>query len=231
VIKDVDIYEPFTYDGFITFELYLNYLESVADIEYFVRYVKRLVIMRILEKYYHLGDICEDLVQSSLMEIWRMADKEKLPQDKADSFHEFIHTIITRHVARAFHIVYDDAPKLLEPEHFEKNYLHRFKYQFDVEANILLDEMPESLTKSILKHVRFEDAGSKDSVAYILDRIFSGNRVVFPWMRRRWGVDNCKFLMEHVLILLRNELYEIKKTISWKKIDENLLNEVYGEDD
>ena len=219
MVRDVGIRDPFTYSGFIAFELWLYYLDGIAPEDSLIRYIKRIVIIRVNSKYSHLSvEIREDLVQSALTEIWRAASRKKLPShpelpytERVNIWHQILNTIIDRRFARAFQTIYDDAPKNLTIDVYDRPYLRRFTSKQQIEDAIYLgEELPKVLIRDVLKHLRFEDPGFRAAAAYVVDRIIHQQRIVRNWIKRRYKVTNYKFLTEHVLILVRAYLYEIR---------------------
>lgn len=230
MLKDVGIDETFSYDGFIGFELFLNYLKGITDINTLITYLKRIVVIRINSKYSHLSvEVREDLVQSLLLDIWRtiytkklmtnlMENRPNLPfKEGVRLFHEHLKTLIDRRLSRAFHEIYDDAVKLLPPEEYECGYVHRYQTIGHVENGIFLeDELPGVIRKEVLDHLRFDEANVREAARYIVDRVLAGKRVVRHWIKRNFRVVDSNFLVHHVLICVRACLYEVKATLEHK---------------
>lgn len=220
MLRDVSLTDPFRYDGFVAYEMWLNLLKGIVSIDLFITYIKRLVIVRINAKYAHLPlDVREDLMQTVLLEIWRQVDRRKLPvraslpyAEQVLVWHQFLNTVIDRRTINAFFDeIYDDGPRRMTLREYDRPYLYRFPTVGQVEDRIFLqEELPNVIRNSVLEHIRFEDEGFRAAAAYVVSRVLSGRRIVRSRIKRDFGVSNYKFLIEHVLILIRAQLYETR---------------------
>lgn len=213
---DIDLTDKFDYDGELCLELYKG-LDDGGNMDDFVTYLKRLVVMRIRKSYLKrtARDVCEDLVQAVLLELWQLAQKRKLPTESAALYHGFINTVIRRRVAKTFSTMYDDAPKAMEAHDFILETSHRLQYGDEEELRIFRQDLPETLQKRVLD--LSWPAEDRPAVEYILETLLVYKEDVREaWLKRHYQIRDPKFLVDSVLIRLRAELYELRKEVKYR---------------
>lgn len=212
-LRDVEMDGEFVYDGELCFELYLNYLKGIVPDDKLVTYLKRYIVMQVRDEYLHLGvEVCEDLVQASLTELWMCISKQTPPTDNVASFHAFINTVFRRQISRVFRTLYDDAPKELDPEFYRSRCALQEDTIKDVDDRIFLEDIPTILRRRVLEKFRLLES-DRLAAEYVLDRVLSGERVVEPYLRRKYKVRDPAFLIEHVMVRARMVLYEYREFV------------------
>lgn len=216
ILADVSITDKFDYDGDNCYRLYIDYVACTIEADHFITYLRRYVILRVRKFYYKkLGpDVCEDLVQASLLELWKLVRAKKLPQDGTGVFHSFLNTVIRRKIAKTFKEVYDDAPKKLNAHRFARVLYRRIPSADSVELKVFLEEIPDLLREKILGHLPFPEENRRRACACVLNCILSKQRVVPARIKREFKVRDPDFLVEHVKISVRQHLYEMRKDVT-----------------
>jgi hypothetical protein len=219
---DVGLTDRFTYDGEICLGLYQDYLrdDSKDNLENLLLYAKRHVLIRIRKSYLKRirRDVCEDLAQAALIELWDVFQKKAIPHDgNVAVFHKYLNTVIHRKVAKTFAVVYDDAPKKLDAQRYVEETFRRLPCSDDEENALFRAELPQVLKDRVLARVRFRNPKAREAIEDILDRsLIYHEMVVEGWLKRNWQVEDPAFLIEHVLILLRDELYKLRQDITFR---------------
>lgn len=222
-MRDINIRSKFHYDGELGLEAYKNYLKGIVDDNSIVMYLKRYVIMYIKSNYKHLGDdVCGDLVQAVLTELWKVIVARKIPETNIFVYHSFINTVMRRAASKEFNTVYGHSPREIPYEMYESRYFNRDITPKDIEDQIFLEELPNALRKRISKKSRFQNKYYQEAIAYILERILTQTRIVPDYLKRQFGFNNSviRFLTEHVYVLLRIELYDIRLQIKFSDCSE-----------
>jgi hypothetical protein len=216
---DVNIGDKFNYNGDACLELYRGYLEGRETLDDFLRYLKRHIIMRVRKHYLRRirRDVCEDLIQSALIELWRIADKKKIPSVSVQVFHKFVNTVIHRRIAKTFGEVYDDAPKKMDPVGYISAYYGKIPGLDDEESRVFLADLADTLKTRIMENIRFKDPRIVAAIEYILEQVLEFREsVVEAWLKRNWRIEDPKFLVEHVFVLLKAELYKIREDLKFR---------------
>lgn len=218
--SDVGLTDRFSYDGDEALRLYQVLLsgQTKDNMENLLRYVKRHVTIRVRSRYLKRvrRDICEDLVQASLIELWDVFSKKSVPATNVSVFHKFLNTVIHRKIAKTFATLYDDAPKKMDPVRYVSETFRRMPSSDEEETAIFREELPEALKSRVLARVRFRNPKARAAVEDILDRCLIYHEPVVPrWLKFNWQVEDPDFLIEHVLILLRDELYKLREDIKF----------------
>lgn len=230
--SDVGLTSRFSYDGEECLRLYVEYLKkgSIQAMEDLLCYVKRHVTIRVRKHYFRRVrlDICEDLIQSSVIELWDVFSRKSVPHSNVAVFHSFINTVVHRKMAKTFALAYDDAPKSLDANRYVEEQFSRMPSSEDSEDSLFVQELPEALKWRVVERVRFRTKNAREAVSDILDRILIYKEpVVESWLKRKWGVEDPQFLLEHVLVLLRDELYKVRQEMRFRTNSEKreVLNE------
>ena len=219
MVSDVAINGRFEYDGDHCFSLWLQYCADVISMNDFLLYLKRYPILRLRRQRYHRKltiEVCEDLVQAALTELWRLAAARKLPMFNVAVFHGYLNTVIARKFSKVFSSVYDDSARHIDPHIHMARYLRRQPSANDVETVLYVDELPVVIRKAILSNLRFTGENVQGAVKYILDRIFNGEDVVTTWLRREYAIDDPEFLVEHVRIRIKMTLHKLSKDVKFQ---------------
>jgi len=222
MISDVSLTGRFTYDGEKCLEMYRQLDPTDGDaVNDFISYLKRHVVMMIRKAYLKRirQDLCEDLVQAALIELWQVAIAKKLPEENAAMFHSFVNTVIRRRNAKTFKEVYDDSPKKMESLAYIAEGASRLPFGDEEELKIFRTDLPGVLKGRVLSQKWADD--ERPAVEYILQEILEYHaRPVEPWMKREFGISSPKGLIERVMIRLRSELYEIRPEVKFRTSSE-----------
>jgi hypothetical protein len=216
MILDTDLEDKFKYDGHFCFNLYLLYIEGKATEDDVLTYLKKYIIMMVRSPYSHLGyDVCNDLVQVCLIEVWKLIRKKKLPVLNLKVFHSFLNTIIHRTSCKEFKAVYGPSPADMFFELYDSRYYCRYRTPQDVDDEIFLEELPGVLRKKVSEKLRFQDGVMKDVAQDVLSRLFEGrmiprDRICYDSKINKRTFD---FIIEHIRVLVRSELYKLRDVI------------------
>jgi hypothetical protein len=209
--RDID------YDGDYAFKLYKRWLHNRESIDTLVEYMQRYVVLRLKKQGYHRRvsyEICAEIVQTTLIELWKTFRRKNLPTANPALWHGYLNTVVIRWFAKGFKdFFYKPQQNIDTYDHIERQ-IHRIPTASDVEDVIFLDELPVVLRKMILGTLRFPGEKTQGAVKYILDRIFNGEPIVDNWLKIHYDIDNPEFLVEHVRICLKLSLYEIRKDVN-----------------
>lgn len=211
----VSLEDRFTYDGDLCFQLYIDYAAEAISADNFSAYLQRYVIMRVRKQYLYLGnEICEDLVQSCMLELWKIVRKKSLPQEGVGTFHAFLNTVIKRKISKTFDKeIYDDAPKELDPQIFIQHCLRRVATPDQIEDEIFLQELPDHLRTAVGEAVLFQDEDRRAAVGYVLECLLTRTKPIPRVLRTEYGVRDITFIVDYTKVAVRRELYEVKKTL------------------
>jgi hypothetical protein len=231
-MKDFGLRDRFIYDGDLCYEAYLNFKKGIVPEESLLTYMKRYVIMHVKSRYKRLGyDICNDLIQAAVLELWILIRKQKIPDPDVFVFHSFLNTVISRSTAKEFRVTYGRSLEEIPYDCYESRHYCRDATPQDVEDQMYLEELPKILIGNILKKIRFEDPKIRSTLKYVLERILARRRIVPDWIRRKWGFGGktVKFLTEHAYIILRAELYELRKDINMypKNSKKDIMSDIF----
>lgn len=223
-VSDVAIFDKFVYDGNQSFAMYNEYLEGKATEEEIAIQLRRYATMRVRKAYMRKlrYAVCEDLIQSCMVEICVLIKKRNIPNKSAAVFHAFLNSVIRCKIAKTFKTIYDDSPKLMDPDTYIKEQFQRIPGSNEKETELFLDELPDSICKQITEdaHLRFRDTNEVDAVHYIMGRIREGKRIVEPLLRRKYLIKDVKFFIDHVKVRIRMALYEARQYIEYRKNEE-----------
>ena len=216
MILDTDLEDQFRYDGHFCFNLYLLYLEGKATEDDVLTYLKKYIIMMVRSPYNHLGyDVCNDLVQACLIEVWNLIRKKKLPVLNLKVFHSFLNTIIYRTSCKEFKAVYGPSPAELKFELYDSRYYCRYKSPQDVDDEMFIEELPGVLRKKVTEKMRFQTGVLNEVALDVIGRLFEGRMIP----RDRICCDSkinkrtFDFIIEHIRVLVRAELYKLRDVI------------------
>jgi DNA-directed RNA polymerase specialized sigma24 family protein len=228
-ISDVALTDRFSYDGEKCLEMYrdMDPDDGIA-VNDFVTYLKRHVVMMVRKQYLKRirRDVCEDLVQAALIELWQVAQKKKIPEQSAAVFHSFVNTVIRRRNAKTFTEVYDDNPKKMEALEYIAEGAARLPFGDEEELKVFRTDLPDVLRDRVLKLKWAPD--ERPAVEYILQEILEfQSQPVEPWMKREFEIVNPRALIDRVMLRLRSILYEIRPEIKFRTSTEkqNILHE------
>lgn len=213
----VGIGDKFTYNGEHCLELYKALDDSAESMNEYISYLRRHVVLRTRKLYLKRVkvDVCEDIVQSVLIELWGLTVRRKFPTQSAAVYHAFLNTVIRRRTAKTFAEIYDDNPKKMKSHEYITETSSRLSFGDEEELRVYRTDLPEVLTKSLLAQ-RWE-AQDRPAVEYILDTMLVHREVVREtWLKRYYGIKDPKWLIDAVLIRLREALYELKKDVSFR---------------
>lgn len=216
---DYNIGDKFNYDGDTCLEIYRGLLGGTQTLDDFLRYLKRHIIMRVRKHYLRRirRDVCEDLIQAALIELWKIAEKGKLPSASVQVFHKFVNTVIHRKIAKTFAEVYDDAPKKMDPLSYLSACYGRIPGFDDDESRVFLADLADTLKTRILNNIRFKEQHIVGAIRYVLEQVLDYKEpVVEAWLKRHWRIEDPKFLVEHVFVLLKAELYKIREDLRFR---------------
>jgi DNA-directed RNA polymerase specialized sigma24 family protein len=218
MITDVSLTDRFTYDGEECLEMYKALSPDDSDaVNDFVSYLKRHVIMMVRKAYLKRirQDLCEDLVQAALIELWQVTVKQSIPDQSAAVFHSFVNTVIRRRNAKTFKEVYDDNPKKMDAAEYIAEGASRLPFGDEDEMRLFRADLPEVLKKRVTAMKWAED--EKEAVEYILQEVLEfHSEPVEPWMKRQYGITVPKGLIERVMLRLRAVLYEIRPDVKFR---------------
>lgn len=238
MIRDIGIDDVFKYDGDTCFSLYLQFVDGKITEDHFIRYLKRYVVMRVRKTYYRRlrREVCEDLVQTVLVELFQVARKHKLPTSTVQVFHAFMNTIIRCNIAKGFKKIYDDSPKLMDPATYIESQMARIPGTDESETHLFLEDLYDDIKGKIVRTLRWKDSNHRDAAAYVVDQINSGKRAVPSLLRRVFEVKDPEFFIQHIGVRLRAELYEARESLSSrpdtekKEILTHGVSEYFGEE-
>jgi hypothetical protein len=218
---DVNIGDRFSYDGVFCLELYKGYLAGTETMDDFLRYLKRHVVIRVRKRYLRRvrRDLCEDLIQAALIELWQIAQKRQLPSGSVPVFHKFANTVIHRKIAKTFTELYDDAPKKMDPSLYIEEFYRKIPGLDDAESRVFLEELSDTIKGRVRKTLRVNDTRFVAAVEHVMEQMLD-----FPeeepgpeaFLKRRWKIEDPKFLIEHVSILIKAELYKIREDLKFR---------------
>ena len=218
---DVGISDRFSYDGVVCLEFYRGYLDGSTTMDDYIRYLMRHVIIRVRKGYLRRirRDLCEDLIQAALIELWQIAVKRKIPSGSVQVYHKFINTVIHRKIAKTFSELYDDAPKKMDPSRYVEEFFRRIPGLDEDETRVFLDDLSDTVKNRIRNNLRFNDRRIVEALEHVMEQILD-----FPeeepgpeaFLKRRWRIEDPKFLIEHVSVLIKAELYKIRDDIKFR---------------
>jgi len=212
--------------------LYLQYKGGTLLLDDFLRYLKRHVLMRVRKEYLKRArvEVCEDLVQAVMVELWLLVEKGTIPTLNAALYHGFLNTVIRRRIAKTFNEVYDDAPKNLDPSRYLSEYCGRIPGSDEDDLRILRCGLPEVLMDRIL--AKRWSPHDLPAVRYILEQtLVYKEDIVYPLMKRQYKIRDPQFLVNRVLILLRHEMYKVREDLKFNTTSEkkDSLHESFSE--
>jgi hypothetical protein len=223
VLADVSLDDTFTYDGDMAYQLYLGWIEGWASMEDLICYLKRLIIKCVWAWYILPADAnpawsmlnqddWEDVIQTFLLDVWKLAREKRVPTENPALFHEYLHKVIRRRVVDVVRRRGRRKPKRIPAGGYSS--LSTVSTARDVETALFLEDLPARLRRQILEGFRFEDSQELEAVAYIVDRLTAGKDVVDHWLRVRYGLLDPQWLVEHVQVRLRMLLNRTRKQLS-----------------
>jgi hypothetical protein len=187
----------------------------------FLRYLKRHVIIRVRKGYLRRvrRDLCEDLIQAALIELWQIAQKKQLPSGSVQVFHKFANTVIHRKIAKTFAELYDDAPKKMDPARYIEEFYRKIPGMDDDESRVFLAELSGTVKDRVRRKLRIHESRFVEAVEHVMEQLLD-----FPeedpgpesFLKRRWSIEDPKFLIEHVSVLIKNELYKIREDLKFR---------------
>jgi hypothetical protein len=212
-IKECNIRNILTYDACLGFELYRFYLNGGIDAENTLKYLQRTVAHQIYQKYSYMGiDILEDLYQACSLQLWLSIFHKRLPREEIGKFHQYIYEVVRRWIGFTFDKEYDDSHKYLDISNWDQSNLRRFRFQYDIDNDIFLDELPQSITWDLMDFCRFK-GNTRRAIRYCIGCILTGSRIATSYLKRRYDLIDPDFIIEHTLIILRSCLYRYKKLL------------------
>jgi DNA-directed RNA polymerase specialized sigma24 family protein len=215
MIQDVSLYDRFSYSGEEGLGMYVGYKAGTVSMDDLLRYVKRHVISRVRHCYVRRvrKDICEDLIQSALVELWQLfASKREVPSQNVAVFHSYLNTVIHRRMAREFATVYDDAPKRLDPVEYSDCQCRRIPSTSAPEDVEFMTEVGEAILARVLERLRPMPPLMREAVVFISIEILRyRDKVSEEYLRRRYMIEDPEFVVQHVLTLVRAELYSMRE--------------------
>lgn len=222
MIRDVGLYDKFTYDGDECLRLYIGYRNGTVSMDDLIRTVKMHVVSRIRHAYARRvrGDVCEDLIQSAMVELWLLfASDREVPTATTAVFHSYLNTVIHRRVAREFAAVYDDAPKRLDPVAYSEMQCLRIPSHDATENEHAAAELHEKLLGRVVANLRSCHPNVRAAQVFVAQELLRhGEQVamISPlYLRRTYNIEDTEFLIEHVLVLIRAEKYKMREDWSF----------------
>lgn len=221
--SDVSIFGKFEYSHQVFYRMWVDHLAGRVSMDSFMTYGRRFVISRILKKKYHRTvhiDVLEELVQDTLLAMWRMAEKKSIPSRAWPVFIGYLNTLANRQFYKVFHRMYDQLPEVVEDLHIHAaRYLRRIPTSHDVEDEVYVYELPMVIRKEVLGGLRFYGTNVHGAVKYILDRVFNDEPVVETWLKIHYGIDNPVFLEEHVRVRIKMALYDLRNDVDYPTLE------------
>lgn len=217
----VGIRDKFTYDGEYCLKLYKELDDSAEAMNEYISYLRRHVVLRTRKAYLKRVkvDVCEDIIQSVLIELWGLAANRKFPSQSAAVYHAFINTVIRRKTAKTFAETYDDSPKKMKPHEYISETSSRLSFGDEEELRAYRTDLPEVLTKRLLDQ-RW-DSQDRPAVEYILDTMLvHREQIREAWLKRHYGIRDPKWLIDAVHIRLREALYDLREDITYRTSSE-----------
>jgi DNA-directed RNA polymerase specialized sigma24 family protein len=232
MIPDVTLYDRFSYSGEQGLSMYTGFKSGSVSIDDLLRYIKRHVISRVRHCYVRRvrKDICEDLIQAALVELWQLFSSDRpVPSQNVAIFHSYLNTVIHRRMAREFSSVYDDAPKRLDPVEYSDCQCQRIPSTSAPEDIEFLAEVGEATLSRVLERLRPMPPRVREAVVFTATEILRyRDKVSEEYLRRRYMIEDPEFLIQHVLTLVRSELYSMREndvTFSTTTERRNVLHE------
>lgn len=218
MVPDVNLSDKFSYDGEECLRLYHAY-QNGGSLEEFLRYLKRHIIMRVRKGYLKRvrRDVCEDLIQSVLIELWLLVIRRPIPACNVALFHSFLNTVIHRKIAKTFAEIYDDAPKKMDGVVYVSEMLRRIPGSDDEETAQYLKELGPAIRERILASLRPMPENVRQAIDLVLTDVLIHNDMVAPvFLKRECKIEDPDFLIEHVFIRIKAELYKMREDLSFR---------------
>jgi hypothetical protein len=198
------------YRGTYAKDMYEHFLTGEVGEEEMLCYFQRFWKLKAYGSYRHLGpDICDDIVQQCNLRFLITLRNCVLPPG-ITGFRRYINRVYWYCLKLYFRKVYDKFIGCPGREfYFGGRKEKRFATSEDVELELFLKELTDTLSTSLMTNIRFEDENEREAVKYAFWQLLNGHRAVPAWMEKFVG-DDWRFFLEHALIKIRARLYELK---------------------
>jgi len=193
--------------------LYVRHLEGEPGaIDELMYYAKRFMIILINKLYRRFDrDSKEEILSICLFHVWRAASKKMIKRG-VRTLHGYMYRIVLKMGGRAAkRMTAENFLEKIDYHEYMRWYFARLPDAREVEAEILITELPTALRKQALQYSDLLCPKQRAATQYIVNRLLSGERILPVWLRRNYGVTNVRYFVEHAFILIRRAMYDMQK--------------------
>lgn len=196
------------------FQLYERHLDGEpAALDELMYYVKRFFIMKIARKYPRFSkESKEEILSVCLFNFWRAACRKSIMRD-ARKLHGYMVVMVEKMGGALAKSMDSKDLQRIDHREYMRWYFARLPDAREIEAEILVSELPLALRKRALQFSELLCPRQRGAVQYIINRILSQERIVPVWLQSNYGVTDIQWFTEHACILIRRAMYSMQTEV------------------
>lgn len=201
------------YPGEEALALYEKYLDGDEKaIDELMYYAKRFMILMTVRHFpRYTKESKEEVLSVSLSEFLVSVRNRRILRDQR-SLHGYMRAIVLR--VGKLHIrmhLWGKKRHKLNAQEFMRTYFARIPDAREIEADILVEELPLALRKQALNFSELVCPVKRGAVQYIVNRLLTKQRIVKEWLNSYYGISDPRWYVEHALVLVRRVMYDMQK--------------------
>ncbi len=196
------------------FSLYADYLDGDDKaLDELMYYSKRFFIIMIIQTYPRFTkESKEEILSVCLMNFWRAAKKKSIMRDKR-SLHGYMRVMVETMGGKLAKSLRGRDLERIDHHEYMRWYFARIPDIREVEAEILITELPLALRKRAMRHSDLLCPLQRGAAQYVINRLLSKERIVPAWLHLNYKVKNMRYFVEHAFIVIRRAMYEMQKDV------------------
>jgi hypothetical protein len=200
-----------TEEAFAWYERHLDGEEGAID--ELMYYAKRFFLMQITRTFKKFSkESQEEILSVCLYKFWRAVAQKSIMRDSRN-LHGYMRVMVEKMGGSLAKSMEGKDLQRIDHHEYMRWYFARIPDAREVEAEILVSELPRALRKRALQFSELLCPQQRGAVQYIINRILSRERIVPEWLKMNYGVTNVRWFTEHACVVIRRAMYSMQKEV------------------